>query len=42
VRELWRRMAAWLRWRSLDRDLDEELQFHLDMKTRETGDDVAA
>ena len=42
MRELWRRMAAWLRWRSLDRDLDEELQFHLDMKTRETGDDVAA
>ena len=33
MRELWRRIEAWLRRRSLDRDLDEELRFHLDMKT---------
>jgi len=31
-----------VRRRSLDRDLDEELRFHFDMKTRETGDRVAA
>ena len=36
--ELWRRIEAWLRHRSLDRDLEEELRFHLDMKARETGD----
>jgi predicted permease len=37
VRELWRRIDALLRRRSLDRDLEEELRFHLDMKERETG-----
>src|SRR5216684_1684102 len=42
MRELWRRIVAWLRRRSLDRDLGEELQFHLDMKARETGDRAAA
>ena len=42
MRELWRRTAAWLRRRSLDRDLDEELRFHLDLKERETGDRAAA
>jgi hypothetical protein len=42
VRELWRRIDAWLRRRSLDRDLEEELQFHLDMKTRETRDRMVA
>jgi predicted permease len=42
VRELWRRLGAWLRRRSLDRDLEEELRFHLDMKERETGDRAAA
>ena len=42
VRELWRRLAARLFRRSLDRDLDEELRFHLDMKQRDTGDRTAA
>jgi putative ABC transport system permease protein len=37
VREWWRRIAALFRKRSLDRDLEEELRFHLDMKERETG-----
>jgi predicted permease len=40
--ELWRRIAARLWRRSLDRDLDEELRFHLDMKERDTGDRAAA
>ncbi len=40
--ELWRQVVARLRRRSLDRDLDEELQFHLDMKERDTGDRAAA
>ncbi len=40
--ELWRRIEAWLRRRSLDRDLEEELRFHLDMKARDTGDRAAA
>jgi putative ABC transport system permease protein len=42
VHELWRRIDAWLRRRSLDRDPAEELPFHLDMKARETGDRRAA
>ena len=42
MRELWRRIETLFRRRSLDRDLDEELRFHLDMKTRETGDRTAA
>jgi len=42
VSELWRRVHAWLRRRSLDRDLDEELSFHLEMKARETSDAAAA
>jgi hypothetical protein len=42
VRELWRRIDAWLRRRSLDRDLEAELRFHLDMKARATGDRAAA
>jgi putative ABC transport system permease protein len=37
VREVWRRIEAWLRRQSLDRDLEDELRFHLDMKARETG-----
>jgi putative ABC transport system permease protein len=37
VCKVWRRIEAWLRRRSLDRDLEEELRFHLDMKRRETG-----
>ena len=42
MRELWRRIETLFRRQSLDRDLGEELQFHLDMKTRETGDSAAA
>jgi putative ABC transport system permease protein len=42
VRELWRRIDALLRRRSLERDLDEELSFHLDMKEREIGNRAAA
>jgi putative ABC transport system permease protein len=42
VPELWRRIDAWLRRRSLDRDLDEELRFHIGMKTRQLGDRAAA
>jgi hypothetical protein len=42
VGELWRRAEAWLRRRSLDRDLEEELSFHLDMKVREVGNRAAA
>jgi putative ABC transport system permease protein len=42
VREVWRRIEAWLQRRSLDRDLEEELRFHLDMKERETGNRAAA
>jgi putative ABC transport system permease protein len=42
VTELWRRVDAWLRRRSLDRDLEEELRFHLDMKVREIGNRAAA
>jgi predicted permease len=37
VREWWRRIGAFFQRRSLDRDLEEELRFHLDMKERETG-----
>jgi hypothetical protein len=42
VCELWRRIDALLRRRSLERDLDEELSFHLDMKAWEIGDRAAA
>ncbi len=42
MRELWRRIDALLRRWSLDRDLDEELRFHLDMKAREIGDRAAS
>ena len=40
--ELWRRMVARLWRRSLDRDLDDELQFHRDMKERDMGERAAA
>jgi len=40
--ELWRRFVALLRRGSMDRDLDEELRFHLEMKARETGDRFTA
>ena len=42
MRELWRQIGARLRRSSLDREIDEELQFHLAMKARETGDPEAA
>src|ERR1700681_2790170 len=35
-------MGALVRRRSLEHDLDEELRFHIDMKTRELGDRAAA
>jgi hypothetical protein len=42
MRELWPRLVAVFLWRARDRDLQEELQFHLEMKTRETGDRAIA
>jgi predicted permease len=42
VGEFWRRLQALARRKSLEHDLDEELQFHLDMKAREMGDRAAA
>ena len=41
-RELWRRLWTLVRGHALDREVDEELQFHLAMKTRETGDRATA
>ncbi|HSB17074.1 MAG TPA: ABC transporter permease [Bryobacteraceae bacterium] len=35
--ELWRRLLFPFRRRQFDRDLEEEMQFHLDMKAREIG-----
>jgi putative ABC transport system permease protein len=35
--ELWRRLLTLLRWRRLDRDLEEEMRFHLEMKAAECG-----
>ena len=40
--ELGRRLIALFRRRSMDRDLERELQFHLEMKALETGDTSAA
>ncbi len=40
--EFWRRLGILLRSRSVERDLDEELRFHLEMKTRQTGDRAVA
>jgi len=42
ARELWNRFLALFRKQSTDRDLERELQFHLEMKTLETGDANAA
>src|SRR5215472_349633 len=39
---LLRRFAALFRRDAMDRELDEELQFHLEMKSRESGDRFAA
>lgn len=42
MKSMWRRIDALLRSRSINRDLDDELRFHLEMKERETGDPAAA
>ena len=39
---IWLRVKALIHRRRLDRDLDEELAFHLDMRTRNYGGDPAA
>jgi predicted permease len=36
--ELWRKLIFLFRRPSLDRDLDEEIRFHLEMRARQTGD----
>jgi predicted permease len=36
--ELWRRLIFLFRRPALDRDLDEEIRFHLEMRVRQTGD----
>jgi hypothetical protein len=36
--ELWRRLQNLVRCREFERDLDEEMRFHLDMKARESDD----
>jgi putative ABC transport system permease protein len=40
--EMGRRVTALFRRRSMDREVEEELSFHLEMKARETGDAAAA
>src|SRR5580658_8042524 len=40
--ELWRRFAVLFRGRTMDRELEEELSFHLEMKAAEWGDDASA
>src|SRR5262245_30582786 len=40
--EFCRRLVALWQRRARDRDLDDELRFHLEMKARETGDTRAA
>ena len=35
--EWWRRLLFPFRRRQFDRDLEEEMRFHLDMKAREAG-----
>jgi predicted permease len=42
MRELWRRLRFLMDRRRFESDLDEEMRFHLDMKTRKTGDRYAA
>jgi putative ABC transport system permease protein len=37
LEELWRRLLILLRWRQYDRDLEEEMRFHLEMKAEESG-----
>jgi putative ABC transport system permease protein len=42
IKELWRRFVALFRRDSIDRELDEELQFHLAAKAHDSGDRFAA
>jgi len=42
MRELWRRLAFLWNARQIDRDLEEEMRFHLDMKARSVADTHAA
>src|SRR5208283_1904867 len=42
VSDLWLRVKALLHRRKLDRDLDEELAFHLAMRAQDCGDGDAA
>lgn len=39
---MWRTLAAWVSRRRMDREIDEELQFHVAMKARESGDLASA
>ena len=39
--ELWRRLLYGFRRRQFNRDLEEEMRFHLEMKTQETGEAAA-
>jgi putative ABC transport system permease protein len=39
--ELGRRLAHLARWRQFDRELDEEMRFHLEMRARECGPEAA-
>ena len=41
IGELWRRLTFLLRRRQLDRDLDEEMRFHLEMKAEAHGEHAA-
>ena len=36
--ELWRRLSYLFHRRAFDRDLDEEMRFHLELKREKTGD----
>lgn len=40
--ELWRRLLHLMQRRSFDRDLEEEMRFHLEMKAKEIGGAAAA
>ena len=42
LHELWRKVLFLLRRRRFDRDLEEEMDFHLEMKAQSTGSDDAA
>jgi len=42
MRELWRRLGFLARRERFERDLDEEMRFHLEMKAQKAGDPLAA